>query len=524
MRVLAPLILALLLVAGSAMGAADVFDNGVNQGGTGDNDWDDDTNWFDGSKPVAADTVQISADCHTNADYSATVFADLEIDAGDTLTVQNGGDIRFDTNAMNIAGTLVVQAGGAFQFSNVACTVAVGGTITMDGGTINLVRTAATTYLVVQGTVTTTANGGTINLSANAADDCYVAIGAAGSVTGFSAAVRLAVDTTVGANPTFGVYLEFATARAKWLNILGKTSHCMLTYTGGRVESCILRGVDASNKAAAGIYNQGGTAWLSGCILYHCTYGLHSYAGDTEFVGCTFGQTELGAAAANTYDLFCSVGQRRLRLSNCLLASATELSWNNAVPSTVISTAHDQDKTDFKIWDVHPGYDVWHVIAGESTIVHTGGGKAVSFVTASDTSTDERYRLRFPIALWPATHGDTIDATVWVRTTNNTNKIKIIVDPDSIYGTTQEIEVTSAAADTYELATVPQYTVNTGAGIKSVIPIVVQIEEASKTWYVDDLTINSKAQTLDYGAYDGVLPVEAIGAAGGAILKSGGKQ
>lgn len=502
--------------------AALVFDNGVNQGGTGDNNWDDDTNWFAGTKPADNDDVQISADCHVSGDYSGFIMETLLIDVGDTLTVQNGADIRFDTDAGTINGTLVVQTGGAVQLSDVTWTVTVTtGTITMDGGTINLVRVGATTILLVNGTITTTANGGTINNNANANDGAYVQLGISASVSGFSAAVRLAINTTGGANKTHGLRLSGTGARVKWVNVLGKADSYAFYITarqGCEISGCIARGADGANLLAAGYYGSLTRHFLRDSYAYWCVSGMTMLGGQFFVTNCTFGQTEVGGAAANTQDMLLSNYAAYIVHRNCLFASPTELATVSA-SGEIVSTAHDNDKNNWKWWRTHRSSGVWHLIAGEGTVLHTGGGKAISFATASDTTSAENLRLRFPVALWPATHGDTIDVTLWVRTTNNTNKVKVIVDPDGTYGTPQEIEVTSAAADTYELVTVPQYTVNTSAGVKSVIPIVVQIEEASKTWYADDLTINGQAQTLDYGAYDGVLPLENIGgAAGGSVL------
>ena len=490
-----------------------------------DNTWHTAGNWD--VAPGAADDCVIAADCVASTDLSGTVYASLTVNNAITLTVANNAQLVFSGTASAITGTLLVQTGGAITFTDMTCTVTVTtGTITMDGGTLNLVRAAATTILLVNGTVTTTANGGTINNNANANNGVYVQIGTGGSISGFSAAVLLLIDGTAGANYTKGIYASAVSGvTIQWVDVLNKTAGIGFHITvclGGRGLGCIARGADGANLQGSAYRIESSRFWLRDSYGYFGDRGIRATSSVVVATNCTFGQTPASAPAANTHDIRSLSYPSHIVLRGCLLASATEL--GTGTSALVISTATDGDEsaTGVKIWDCHPGADIWHLIAGEGTVLHTGGGKAVSFVTANDTSTDENKRLRFPVALWPAVHGDTLDVTLWVRTTNNTNKIKVIVDPDSIFGTTQEIEVTAAAADTYELATVPQYTVNTSAGVKSVIPIVVQIEEATKTWYVDDLSINGKAQTLDYGAYDGVLPIESIGTVRSPIGLTGG--
>ena len=56
--------------------------------------------------------------------------------------------------------------------------------------------------------------------------------------------------------------------------------------------------------------------------------------------------------------------------------------------------------------------------------------------------------------------------------------------------------------------------------VKPPLPIVVQIEEASKTWYLDDMAISlnggaTEAITFDYAPYDGVFSREAAAGGGG---------
>ena len=168
--------------------------------------------------------------------------------------------------------------------------------------------------------------------------------------------------------------------------------------------------------------------------------------------------------------------------------------WNNenmsmSAPFHVVSTSHDMDRELFKIWDGRRSYDTFQVIESETTITYDSSRQSVKFTTHANTTALEQDRLDFLLAAWPATHGDTLDVTVYVYGTAG-DKVQIHVDPESHYGTTQTEEHTIGVSNTWEqIDGIPTYTVNTAASEKMGIPIIVRCEEASKTFYIDTLSV-----------------------------------
>lgn len=467
-----------------------VFDNLGNGSGT----WEDPTDWDPEGVPADGDTIRISADCTVSTDYSALTFSDLEIDAGKTLTVANGGDIRFGTNPGHIAATgkLHIDTGGNIRYTDTY--LEVDGIIEFDGGVFELYSTATTsTYIYMQydSAITATANGGTVRMNCAADAKCYIRARTGGVTIAGNPAARLILDCGNGvakANGIQGYESYSAPAQLSHLEIrdayigvkLGRTNCATIT-------DCLIHGCQY-----CGLFCDGGPACLvRDCVIYDCYVGMYGhFASCLSAVNIVLGETEDETPAPNDYDVSVKYMGNTMVFYNCKFSSPVpvriETTYNqwSGRHCGMISNAHDQDKEAFKRW-IGPG----HTLESEFSITHGGSRQSLKMTTSSKAGADERRRADFTLATWPATHGDTLDVSLYVRGQAG-DKIKLIVDPEGHYGTTQSTEHTQSVSDAWEKVSVPTYTVNTNPGEKMGIPIVVRCEEPLKTWYLDTLEVN----------------------------------
>ena len=471
------------------------FDNG---GGGATSNWSSTTPGFTAAaKPVTGDVVTISAACTCDSDESAAVLTGLTITSTKTLTIASGGKI-YNQNAYvtSVANGLVIAA----------------------GGTLRVIRTTGFMQVIAAGLNSIT-GAGTIEISSDSATNCYVGILASGSVVGTSLAAPLVID---GLNSVpYGLFFE---AGGPCVAQYVRVTRCATGFTGSAgAGSTISDSIFHNCTTGVSITNLMGCD-LTNCWIYNCTTGLAASWNltNTHLTSIIFGQTEATppVQSTNTTDIT-TMGP--LHLVNPVFGgTGTEVNQNTSPYPHVVATAYDADKAAFKVWTGRG-----HTLETETTTRHTASGAAIKAITSANGAATRLGQLRWMLMAYPATHGDTLDVTVWVRCTAATSIIKVIVDPDSIFGTAQTGTYTidgsaNHLVNTYYQLTVPQYTVATTAGKKSAIPIVVQIEEASKTWYVDDFAISlnaggAEAITLDYAPYDGVFSREAAAGGGGGI-------
>lgn len=432
-----------------------------NNGGAGDGMWDTATNW-DGvvpnEIPEDGDWVKISANCTCDTDESAAVLSggNSVVDADMTLTMATGGHIKFQDRDTTVAATAVLA---------------------FDGGTITQKATTTTARYLRLAIVTCTANGGTINLPSDTAEKSYLYIATvSASIVGHSSN-RIIVDGSGGTS--WGYVYIYTSDGAVIRSFEFKNMNRILCSTcdGVLFDDCIMhtfRGTYGMRFTSCQaqfkdsyIYNAG-SAIANGAIMLEYS-DVHAY-------DLVLGKDELENSSANGTDLYAGRGAGFIG-RNCSLASATPVgivSGNNC-RIAIVSTGHNQVKDAFKCW-----YGRGHTVETEASGQAGNGMKLVSNVVATDTDFS---RLRYLIGTIPATHGNTINVTVYVKgTTGKTCTLRI--DPESIYGTTQEKSVAGSTGNWVQ-ETIPQYTVNTEAGLKHAIPVYIDVVGASETWYVD---------------------------------------
>lgn len=459
--------------------ATNTFDNG----GDGSNLYETANDWDLGHIPIATEDVVISVNCAVSSDQSAVACASLTVDNGITLTVANGADIRF-TAASTITGTMTMAATSAVYFTDCNLTIAVTtGSVVCDGGILNFVSTTSTIrYLYVDGSLTGTTNAnGTTDISATVTtQDKFRVVhnNTAATISGLSSAKRLGLTLNAGASVSYALLIGGHGRGCSYIHLLGTRLGVYLSGTrGGYVTGCDIDG--SGLGASSGVFSGTGVT-IRDSYIHGCGTGILNSS--CEMYGGALGQTPAAASDANTEDV---------EGSRCLLYDTVwETEVVNLVSTDVISTKHDGDAELFAVWNglsTLSGF-ASHITRSETTVVHGGSRQSIKVVTAVGTTSAERVRYDFVITAWPATHGDTLDVTIYVRGQAG-DKIWVIVDPESDYGTTQSDEYTHQVNDTWEQVTVPQYTVNTNAAEQMGIPIVIRIEEASKTWYVDTLAV-----------------------------------
>jgi len=501
---------------------AKVFDN---QGGAGDGQWETGANWEPVDVPLDEAEIQISADCTVSTDYfqegvDERTFADLTVDPTKKLTVANGGEIQFDTNPADIDGVLHLDTGGLIRFTNVQ--VNMSGTIEFDGGTLEMVETDNNTHNLQLDTaaasISTTSNGGTLNLNATNLAKVVLDVQAANCVIhGHSTGTRLTINGGVGAKrgkvfldeDAKGISLKYV----DMIDMFGL--EIQEAMSGGIMEGCLLHG--SASNLFDNIWAYETALTMRDCFLYYIKNGLRTMSVDCRWNNVVFGENEAREAKANGVDIDVLEETFTGTAHNCLFADPTigTHTWFD-----FHSTGHGEDMEAWKSWVGHEG----HTVESEFTVVHDSSRQAIKLVTNASTTAAEEDRCDYVLAAWPATHGDTLDVTVYVRGQDG-DKIKVIVDPEGHYGTSQETEHEQEASDEWEQVTVATYTANTNADEKYRIPIIIRSEEAGKTYYIDTLAVNGTAVTFDFGAYDG-RPAQDVASGGGLLManKRGNKQ
>ena len=452
-------------------------------------------NWD--TPPGAGDSIVIAANCLCDTDESGTVLAGVTVNANISLTMATGGHVK----SQDVA---IIQTAGT-------------GGLVFDGGEFTHSTTGATAYAMTVNSITTTANGGTLHLPSAQAEKSNLVVSSDGSVSGFSAAVRLTIDGSGGASAGV-VNLQFRSL-LKWANVTG-CARVMANYVcGAMVQGCLIHDWPAGGSGC-GLYVNG-RAFVRDSWVYNAgvntTYGGMALRGIIYCTNVVFGKTEAGVPSSNVRDLI-SVGgtEGRVILHNCELASATPVEVHANSLVEVISTAHNKIKNSFMCW-FGRGHTVETDAAGQS-------GAGLKFITVAAIDDTESERLRYLLAMIPATHGDQIDVTVWVK--NAASKTcRLIIDPDSIFGTTQNQTGAVASAD-WEQRTIPAYTVNTTAGFKQTIPVCIDLYGASETWYADSMAVTitgaGENQSVSYEyVFDGVPVNEPVAAGGGLIVHPG---
>lgn len=481
-----------------------VFDNI----GDGDGEWGTAANWAGGVKPTAIDSFQISANCNCNE----TAPAANEFGANCTV---------------DAAITLTMDGAGAVLLKNIDLTFGAASVLAFDGGVLSLEETDSAMHDInMSCNVTTTANGGTIILKgAHAAWNMGARIEyrADGYSFAGNAAARLLIDGTGGA--AYGLFLsqrpltianvdfDQVQVAAQAMNVIGTNSLFHDIATNG--QACLLIGA---------------AAWVSlrDCFLYNsgnASYGVQFVA--PSFLTCenvVFGKTEAPAGSENGsgdiyvpgYSVSGQIGH--VRLHNCELASTTQVASAVEGYPDIVSTADDQVTDQFKIWERHGGVITTNAAgqAGNGLTLTTG-----ALPGAADT---DWYRMRHLLALIPAVHGDTIDVTVYSKAAGGVGGT-LRIDPDSIYGTIQTVATTGGDGN-WNQETIPQYTVNTGAGEKHLIPVYLDITSSAISVQIDTLaatvvgTGTNQAVSYEY-IFDGVPGNDPVAAGGGGAVGRG---
>jgi hypothetical protein len=450
--------------------------------GVGGNTWETAGNWDLGHVPIDNETIRISVNCNVSTDYSDRTFEGLTVDAAVTLTVASGGDIRFDTAAsVSLTGSLTIETGGNAYFTDCGYLRSTGGTITLDGGTLWIVETDnSLMYLDARGNgIVGTANGGTIKLSATNALKVYIASNAQNYIG--NSGNRLVVEGDAGAQTT---YANFVTTTR--LENIDFDSLSYLQLGPVAIDNCLIHGGTDGVRAVRSRLH------IRNTFIYgHSGYGLKSISNAqyayVRLHKVVFGETEGQVGSENTtadIDLpgLAGVGH------DCKLASTTPVSFSGGpLAGTNFSfTSYDQDEADWRDYQ-----DLEHYAQAESGAGAQGGsGTAVKCVSSASAADNNWARFRRLVAVIPATHGDLIDATLYIKGTNTktaTLRATLRIDPDSIYGTTQSYAET--ADGNWNQRTIPQYTVNLsgGVGAQAAIPIYLDMTGASETWYYDTL-------------------------------------
>jgi hypothetical protein len=454
--------------------AVKTFDNLGNGSGT----WEDGTDWDPVNVPVDNDTIVINENCSVSTDYSDRTFEDLDVANGKTLTVQNGGDVRFDTAAnVSLLGSLTIETGGNAYFTDCGYLRSTGGTITLDGGTLWIVETDNTVmYLELRGgtTVVGTANGGTIKLSAANLQKAYIYANQTGANIIGDSGNRLVIED-VGAAKS---YLNLSDTNILVQNIEFDGLY-EIRAEGAAFDNCLVHsgtdGLVATREKLtirdSFIYGNSGIGLKSFSVTQYAYADLHNVV---------FGETA-GAVGSDNVGGDIDLDSLAGHAHNCKLSSTIPFAAQTATANLTFDS-YDQDEAD---WRQYQG--AGHLAQAESGAGAQGGsGTAVKCVSSASCADNDYARFRRLVAVIPATHGDLIDVTLQTRGTN-TKTATLRIDPDGIYGATQSLGIT--ADGTWNLRTIPQYTVNLsgGAGAMAGIPIYLDMTGASETWFYDTL-------------------------------------
>lgn len=453
--------------------AVKTFDN---QGGAGDGTWagNGGANWDPVNVPIDNDTIVIAADCNVSTNYSGLTFEQLTVNGGKTLTIASGADIRFDTNNSDFTGDLVIETGGIIYFTDIL-ELETNGTVTFDGGTLVITETdSSSTRWEVRGTgIVSTANGGTIKLVCDTINLAALFFND-GTLTGNSAS-RIIVDGDSGlAKGTVTLRVNQNVTNVDFdgvskVQLLGVTIPISL-------DNCLFHNCDSALPLDED--------WLilSDSWVYDNTNGITVLdLSHVDLRNVVFGENEAAGSAPNSgFDL--GINSLTGQLHNCKLSSTTPISGGGSAGTALSMTSYDQDETD---WREYQGRG--HLAQPEFGAGAQGGSgtavKCTASANAADTDTSRFLRL---VAVIPATHGDVIDATLYLKGTNlETSQLHI--DPDGVYGITQ---VWNETADgSFNQRTIPSYTVSVsgGAGTKVAVPIYLDITGANEVWYYDTL-------------------------------------
>lgn len=453
--------------------AVKTFDN---QGGAGDGTWagNGGANWDPVNVPIDNDTVVIAADCSVSTNYSGRTFEQLTVNSGKTLTIASGGDIRFDTNVSDFTGDLTIETGGIIYFTDIL-ELETNGVVSLDGGTIVITEADSSPIRwEVRGTgIVSTANGGTIKLVCSVINLATLFFND-GALTGNSAS-RIIVDGDSGL--------------AKGLvSLLGNQNVTNVDFDG--VSKIDLPGVSTPISLDNCLFHNCDSVfpldedWLiiSNSWIYSNTNGITvEDLSHIDLRNVVFGENEAAGSAENTgFDI--ELNSLTGQMHNCKLSSTTPISIGGSELTTVTMTSYDQDETDWREYQgrghlAQPEFDGGPAGAGDTAV------KCTASASAADNNGSRFLRL---VAVIPATHGDVIDVTLYLKGTNlDTSKLHI--DPDGVYGTTQ---VWNETADgSYNQRTIPSYTVSVsgGAGTKVSVPIYLDITGANEVWYYDTL-------------------------------------
>jgi len=445
------------------MGAQKTFDGQTStayefddDGGGAASNWKLTANGTRCAKPVDTDWIKISANCLCTTDESANVLrgGDSVVDAGVTVTMATGGHIKVQDRALTFDATAVLA---------------------FDGGTITFkhVATAKNFYVKM---ITGTVNAGTINLPSNSLGAACLRSTVAGtSWIGNSVAHRIKIDGS-GGTSLGRVYFVYTHG-----SVYSYLEFMNLSYTTADGRGLLFDGVIFHDFPSGYDFMTLNSAvvCLRNCYFYNAgvsVTALRLSGSHVEIINTVFGKNEVGGASANGVDI-CNASFGRVSAINSIFASPTPVSFMANAVGSVMSNAHGQVKDAFKTWQ-----GIGHTV--EST---SGGqtGNCVKFITSSGAADTDAARLRYLIGTIPAMHANTIDVTVYVKgTTGKTCYLRI--DPDSIYGTTQEKAV-AGSTDNWVQETIPQYTVNTGAGLKHAVPVYIDVTGATETWWADTL-------------------------------------
>jgi len=183
--------------------------------------WSDAANWTAG-KPAAGESWQISADCSCDSDESAAVLGAGTVDAATTLTLTGVGKVYVSEADVTIAGTLA-----------------------LDGGTLRLTSTGATTRsIVVDGSITGTANCGSNDIELSSAQNTrtQVLIDTSGASTVGAGAGTLIHIVEVGAARGQIYLYNTAPITISYVHFAGlyriQVTTAMATFTQCLIDDC----------------------------------------------------------------------------------------------------------------------------------------------------------------------------------------------------------------------------------------------------------------------------------------------
>jgi len=387
--------------------AVKTFDN---QGGAGNGLWETGANW-DPDAPGDNDTIVIAADCNVSTDYSAITFEQLTVNSGKTLTIDTDADIRFDTNTCDFPGELLIK--GYITFTDIT-ELETNGTVTIDGGTISIVETddSLARWEMRYHNIVGTANGGMIKLVAAHLDKAQLQLNP-GNILADSGN-RLIVDGDSGANQ--GYVLLYADSRFENVDFDG-VSNIDTSANDVSFENCLLHNMGTA------LHPDSAHVEIESCFIYDNTIGLDPE--DPCNIICrntVFSENEYQDKHENTsYDL--SLDGCNGVFHNCLFSSTTPFD-TISQPVFATFTAYQQDETD---WLSYQG--VGHYAQPEFGAGAQGGSGTAVKCTVGGTGEDTLLgRFRRLVAVIPATHGDKIDVTLYLKGTNTKTAV-LRIDP-----------------------------------------------------------------------------------------------